>query len=87
MFQVISDIMVDWYDKRNTIVFAINLCNVYKMIRSLMIIISNHYGIKWISNLIQLEPCNVMFQVISDIMVDWCDKRNTIDHAINFCNS
>ena len=33
-----------------------------------MFIISNHYGIKCVSNLLQLEPCNDMFKVISDIM-------------------
>ena len=40
------------------------------MIDALMIIISNHYGIKikHLSNLLQLEPCNDMFEVIADIM-------------------
>ena len=36
-----------------------------------LVIISNHYGIKFPSNLLQLEPCNVMFQVISDRMAHW----------------
>ena len=30
--------------------------------------ISNHYGIKSLNNPLHLEPCNVMFKVISDIM-------------------
>ena len=34
----------------------------------LMFIISNHCGIKYLCNLIQLEPCNVMFKVISYTM-------------------
>ena len=29
---------------------------------------SNHYGINCISNFLQLEPCNDIFKVISDIM-------------------
>ena len=48
-------------DVNNTIVIA---CNTKKMI--CVFIISNHCGIKFLSNLIQLEPCNVMFQVITD---------------------
>ena len=32
---------------------------------ALMIIISNHYGIKYLSYLLQLEPRNDMFKVIS----------------------
>ena len=39
-----------------------------KMICELMFIISNRYGIKCLSNLLQLERCNVMFKVISEIM-------------------
>ena len=37
------------------------------MICALMFIISNHHEIKSLSNLLQLEPCNVMFKVVSDI--------------------
>ena len=63
MFKVISDIMAHWYDLWNTIVIAINFCNAKKMICALMFILSNHYGIKCLSNLLQLEPCNVMFNL------------------------
>ena len=33
-----------------------------------MFIIGNHYGIKCLSNLLQIEPYNIMFKVIPDIM-------------------
>ena len=75
---MISDIIPHLYDMWNTIVISINFCNAKKMICALMFIISNHYGIKCLSNLLQLEPCNVMFKVISDIMAQWYDKWNTI---------
>ena len=52
----------------------------------LMFIINNQYGINWFSNTLQLEPCNIMFKVISDIMAHWYDTRNTIVISINFCN-
>ena len=87
MFKVISDIMAHSYDMWNSIDIAINSCNAKKMIYALMFIISNHYGIKCLSNLLQLEPCNVMFKVISDIMEHWYDLWNTIVIAINFCNA
>ena len=87
MFKVIFDIMVHWYDLWNTIMIAINFWNGKKMICALMFIIRNHYGIKGLSNLLQLEPCNVMFKVISDIMAHWYDLWNTIVIAINFCNA
>ena len=35
-----------------------------------MFIIGNHYGIKCLNQL-QLEPCNVMFKVISDKIAHW----------------
>ena len=38
---------------------------------ALMFIISNHYGTKCLSNLLQLERCSDMFKVISDIMALW----------------
>ena len=79
--------MPHWYDLWNTIVIAINFCNAKKMNCALMFIISNHYGIKCLSNLLQLETCNVMFKVISDIMAHWYDMWNSIDIAINFCNA
>ena len=34
---------------------------------------SNHYGRKCVSNLLQLEPCNDMFKVISDIIAQSYD--------------
>ena len=87
MFKVISDIMAHWYDMWNSIVIAINFCNAKKMICALMFIISNHYGIKCVSNLLQLEPCNDMFKVISDIMAHCYDMWNTIITEINFWNA
>ena len=61
------------------------LCiNAKKIIRALMFIISNRYGIKRISNLLQSEECNIMFEVISDIMAHWYDMRNTNLIAISF---
>ena len=77
--------MAHWYDMWNTIVIAINFCNAKKMICALMFIISNHYGIKCLSNLQQLEPCNVMFKVISDMWAHWYHLWNTIVIVINFC--
>ena len=68
MFKVISDIIAHCYDFWNTIVIAINFCNAKKMICALIFIISNHYGIKCLSNRLQLENCNFMCKVISDIM-------------------
>ena len=49
--------------------------------------ISNHYGIKCVSNLILQEPCNVMFNVISDIIAHWNDLWNKIVIGIVFCNA
>ena len=70
MFKVISDIMAHWYDVK----FNCDCnCNTKKMICALMFIINNHYGISCLCNLLQLEPCNVMFKVISDIMAHWND--------------
>ena len=58
MFKVISDIMKHCYDMWNTNVIALmeneNDC----------VFIGNHYGIKCLSDLLQIEPCNV----IPDIM-------------------
>ena len=68
MFKVISDMMAQWNYVRNSIVIAINFCNGKKMICALMFIISKHYGIKCLIHLIQLEPCNAMLKVISDLM-------------------
>ena len=51
MFKVISD-MAHCNLMLNIILIAIKLCNVKKMICTLMIIISNHYGIKCLINLV-----------------------------------
>ena len=56
-----------------TLVVALIFFNANKMIGALMIIISNHYGIKCLSNLLQLEPRNDMFKVISEVMAHCYD--------------
>ena len=86
MLNVISGILAHWYDMWNTIVIAIDFCNAKKLIWELIFILSNHDGIKCLSNPLQLEPCNVMFKIISDIMSHWYDMWNTIVIAINFTN-
>ena len=55
-----------------------------KMNCALMLIISNHYGRKCLNILLQLEPCNDMCKVISDVMAHWYEVTNTIIIAINF---
>ena len=37
--------------------------------------------------LLQLEPCNDMFKVISDVMAHWDEIMNKIIITINFCNA
>ena len=69
-FKVISVVMAHWYGLWNTIVIAINFYNGKEMIYALMFIISNHHGIKCLSNQLQLELCNVTLNVIYDIMHD-----------------
>ena len=64
--------MAHWNDFYNTIVIAINFCNAKKIICALMFIISNHYGIN-VLIILQLEPCNVTFKVISNTMAHWED--------------
>ena len=86
MFKVISDLLANCYDVWNTIINEIIFCNAKKMNCALMFIISNHYGIKCVSNLLQLEPCNDMFKVISDIMEHCYDLWITIIRAMNFWN-
>ena len=83
MFKVISCIMEHWYDSWNRIVIATNFCNGKKMICALIFIISNHYGIKCLSNM--LELCNVMHKIICDIIAHWNDLWNTIVIVISFC--
>ena len=45
--------MEHWYDLWNTIVIVMNFCNAKKMICVSMFIISYHYGIKCLRNLLQ----------------------------------
>ena len=87
MFKVISDIMAHCYDMWNTIINAINFCNAKKMNCALMFIMSNHYGRKFVSNLVQLEPCNDMLKVISDIMAHCYDMWNAIICIVHWCLS
>ena len=42
-----------------------------------MFIISNHYGRKCFSILLQLEPCSDKSKVISDVMAHWYEMINT----------
>ena len=50
--KVISDIMAQWYVMVNTFIISINFYNAKKMNCALLFIISNHYGIIGLSNLI-----------------------------------
>ena len=68
---MISDIMAHSY------IVAINFAMPKKIIWVLMIIKSYHYGRKGLSNLLQIEPYNDMFKVISDIMAHCHDMWNT----------
>ena len=43
-----------------------------------MFSISNHYGRKCISILLQLEPCSDMSKFISDVLAHWYEMINTI---------
>ena len=87
IIKVTSYKMAHWYDLWNTIVITINICKAMKMICSLVFIINNHFGIQCLSNLLQLETCNVMFKVISDIKARWFHLWNTIVIAVNLCNA
>ena len=75
--------MAHWHEIRNTIVIA---CTGKKMIGALMFMINNHYGTKCRCNLLHLEPCNLMFKVISDIMEHWYDCEIQLLLQFNFCN-
>ena len=68
MFKVISDIMAHRHDELITFNIAIMLRNLKKMNCALMFSISNHCGRKCLSDLLQLEPCNDNYKVISEIM-------------------
>ena len=52
-----------------------------------MFMISNHYGTKYLSILIQLVQCSDMFKLIFGIMANWYELINTFLITINFCNA
>ena len=54
---------------RNSFVIVINYSNA----KCNDVYHSNDYGIKCLRNLLRLEPCNIMFKVISDKMAHWYD--------------
>ena len=68
MFEVIYDAMVHWYVMMNSLIITIDFRNAKNMNCALMFIMSTRFGRKCIRHLLQLEPCNDMFKVISDIM-------------------
>ena len=70
--------MENCYDMIKTIINETNFGNAKKMNCAFMFIISNYYGIKCDSHLLQLEPCNDMCKVISDIMEYCNDMWNTL---------
>ena len=75
MFKVISD-MIEYSDVMwNTITLVMNVLNLISWQKDFCIDVNHkhHYGIKCLRNLLQLEPCNDMFKVISDIMAHWYD--------------
>ena len=84
MCLVISDIMADYNDMWNTIIKAIIFL---KMNGALMFLISNYYGRKCLSDLLQLQPFNDLFKVISDLLANCYDVWNTIINEINFCEN
>ena len=55
MFEVISDMMAHCYD----CYMHWSLQYAKKMNCALMFIIGNHYGRKWVSDLLQSEPCKI----------------------------
>ena len=57
MFKAISDLMAHCYVMLNSITVVFNFFNAKKIIGALMLFISNHYGIKCLSNLLLLETC------------------------------
>ena len=85
MSKEISDIMLHCYDMWSNITTEINFSNAIKMCCALMFIISNHYGLKCLSNLVWLVSCNDVFKVISHIMAPSYEMCNTIISTINFC--
>ena len=78
MIKAISDIMDNCYDMWNAIIHAINFCNSKKM--NTHWCLSSAIVMEWNVFVIfsELEPCNDMFKVISDIMAHCYDMWNTI---------
>ena len=67
MFKVVCDIMTHSYEMWNVII-AINFCIAKKMDCALMIIISNHFGIKCLFYELQLDTWYVILKVFSDML-------------------
>ena len=61
----------------------INTVNFYNINCALLFITSNHNGRNFLSCLIQLDKCNDMFKVISDIMAQWYLMENALIITIN----
>ena len=76
--------MAQWYETINSFLITFNFCNAIKMNIALMLIISNRYGRKCLSILIQLQPCIDIFKVISGKMVHWYELINTFLITIYF---
>ena len=72
MYIVISDITARWYDLWNT---TFNFCNGKKMICAFIFIISNHYEMICLSNLLQLEPYNEMLKEINMQLVSALERK------------
>ena len=70
-FVVNCDFMEHCFEMIKTLIINKFLQCKENELKFLMIIISNHYGRKCLINLLQLEPCNDIFKVISDIMAHW----------------
>ena len=83
MFKIISGMMANCYQLINAFLMTINLCNVKKINCALMFIISNVYGTKRLSILIELVPCNDMLKVVSGIMENWHKLMNTFFIAVS----
>ena len=67
MFNVITDIMANWYLLVKAFIITINFYNEKNINSALLFIISNHNGRIVLSCLMQLEKCNDIFKVISDM--------------------
>ena len=69
---------------RNRLTIAIYFCNAKKMKLCIDIYHRQSLWKKCLCNLLQLEPCNNMFKVISDIMAHSYEMWYIIT-AINYC--